>query len=211
MTKISLDILDDKRKEVFLRLKQFSSDGTLGGGTAIALQLKHRYSYDFDVFFEKPVTRNLFKKADNIFTIQEKLVDNQDQLTFLTKEGVKITFLFYPFFPLHSKIKINSISLFHLKDLASDKAATIGRRGAWRDYVDVFFLLKNRIVDLKTLIKETKKRFGAEFAPKLFLEQLTYYEDIADFKIDFIGESYLPKEIQGFFKKTVISFKKLHF
>ena len=91
------------------------------------------------------------------------------------------------------------------RDLASNKAYVIGRRGAWRDYVDLFFLLKNG-VEFEKVITETKKRFGGAFSEKLFLEQLTYFGDLSDFTVDYLGKNYEPEEIQEYFKKLVSDF-----
>ena len=91
------------------------------------------------------------------------------------------------------------------RDLASNKAYVIGRRGAWRDYVDLFFLLKNG-VEFEKVITETKKRFGGAFSEKLFLEQLTYFDDLKDFTVDYLGESYQPNEIQDYFKELARNF-----
>lgn len=42
------------------------------------------------------------------------------------------------------------------------------------------------------------KKFKPEFAPRLFLEQLTYYGNIKDFKIHFLKEEYKTEEIKEF-------------
>lgn len=208
MTQLHLEILDPERLKTFLKLKEWKKEGVLAGGTAIALQLKHRYSYDFDIFFQKPIAKKYFNRAKTVFSVKEKIVDTIDQLTFLTKNGVKITFLYYNFLPLHPKIKTESLPLFHPKDLASDKAATIGRRGMWRDYFDLFILLKNGVINFEALLKETAKRLGVDFSEKLFLEQLVYYGDITNFNIDFISKEYKPDEIQRFFKKITNNYIK---
>lgn len=137
----------------------------------------------------KPIPKNFFKKAQTVF-------------------GPAATFLYYYFPPLHPLVKIDPINLFDLRDLATDKAATIGRRGLWRDYVDLFFLIKDAYVKFPTVIAEAQKRFGADFAPKLFLEQLCYFDDIHDFTVEFIKERYIPNQIKSFFEKTVSEYSK---
>jgi len=86
-------------------------------------------------------------------------------------------------------------------DLASNKVHTIGRRGEWKDYVDLFFLLKQGRLNIQRMIKETEKRFSDEFNEKLFWEQLIYWDDIKDFEIEFIGKPTPREEIQEYFKK----------
>lgn len=201
MTDIYLDVLDAKKRETFLELKPLAKKGTLAGGTALALQIKHRYSFDFDIFLGKRIVRRTFKSIGQVLGVKEKKLDHFDHITFLTKKGVQVTLFYYEFPPLYPLIKTVSLPLFDLRDLAADKAYTLGRRPIWRDYVDLFFLLKRGSVTLENLIKDAKRKFGTLFAPKLFLEQLTYYKDIRDFKIEFINKKYSPKEIQEFLKK----------
>ena len=62
MSKIFLEILDHDRQEILTGLSSFRDEGYLAGGTALALQLGHRTSYDFDIFMDHPVTKNLKDK-----------------------------------------------------------------------------------------------------------------------------------------------------
>lgn len=208
MIGIYLDLLDPKRRETFFKLKCLASKGTLAGGTALGLQLKHRLSFDFDIFYDKHIIRKEFKKVAQVVGVQEKRFDQPNQITFLTWMGIQVTLVYYEFSPLYPKIKTSSLPLFDFRDIAADKAYTLGRRPIWRDYVDIFFLLKGGFVTLESLIKDAQKKFGVEFACKLFLEQLTYYRDIQDFKIEFVEREYSPKEIQEFLKKEVLRYTK---
>ncbi|MEJ2618234.1 MAG: nucleotidyl transferase AbiEii/AbiGii toxin family protein, partial [Ignavibacteriaceae bacterium] len=47
---LKLSILDKKRKDLLPLLKEFKDKFYLAGGTALALQLGHRSSDDFDFF-----------------------------------------------------------------------------------------------------------------------------------------------------------------
>lgn len=209
MTAISLGLLDAKRREVFLKLKPLADKGgVLAGGTALHLQIKGRRSFDFDVFFNQPVVEDAFSFIGRFLDIKEKRFEQPGHITFLTQQGVQITLFYYQFPPLYPLVKTNSLPLFNIRDLAADKAYTLGRRPAWRDYVDLFFLLKNKHLTLDDIIKDAQKKFKSGFAPKLFLEQLTYYEDIKEFKIEFIGQKCPPQQIQKFLKKSVLEYTK---
>lgn len=94
----------------------------------------------------------------------------------------------------------------NILEIAVNKAYTIGQRGTWRDYVDLFFLLKGSYVTLDQVIKESEKRFTFEFNTKLFLQQMVYTKDINDFKIEYLKEKYEPKEIADFLTKKLISY-----
>lgn len=175
----------------------------MAGGTAMALQLNHRRSEDFDIFLPGLITNEL-RRA--LLSITEKPInirlDNSRQLTLSDKNGIKVTLVIHEFAPLYPVIKTIGLSLFHLADLASNKAFTVGKRGVWRDYVDLFYLLKSKLVSLDQITKEAEKRFGDQFSAKLFLEQLVYNKDVFDFRIDYIGKKYTPEEVMLFLEKA---------
>ncbi|GFP22649.1 hypothetical protein HKBW3S44_00587 [Candidatus Hakubella thermalkaliphila] len=198
-------LLDPKRKEIFQKLSAFGKVAVLGGGTALALQLGHRKSYDFDLLTERPISSKV--KQQVLATFGKKKIqilnDTSGELTFFTHDQVKITFLHFPFPPLHSLITTLPLPLFDIKDLASHKAYLLGRRPAYRDYVDIYFLLQYGF-SLKQIIKEAQRRFEGGFSEKLFLQQLTYFDDLDDFEIEFIGEKQpSPPEVKRFLEKEV--------
>jgi hypothetical protein len=78
--------------------------------------------------------------------------------------------------------------------------------GQWRDYVDIFFLLKKKLFTLEKIIELAQKKYRPEFNPRLFLEQLSYYDDINNFKIEFLKESYPTSQIQSFLTQAVKNF-----
>ena len=204
MTKLYLDVLDEPRRKVFERLSVFTRlGGVLAGGTAMALQLNHRRSDDFDIFFPSLITNESRRR---LISITEKPInirlDNSRQLTLSDKNGIKVTLVIHEFPPLYPVINTVSLPLFHLADLASNKAFTVGKRGVWRDYADLFYLLKFKLISLEQIIKEAEKRFGDQFSAKLFLEQLVYNKDIFDFRIDYIGKKYTPEEVMSFLEKV---------
>lgn len=64
-----LDILDKKRINVLPQLEQIKDDYYLNGDTALALQLGHRDSIDFNFFKKGDIdTTSLFKNLKEIFT-----------------------------------------------------------------------------------------------------------------------------------------------
>ena len=138
-----LDQLSPERQEVFKKLKRFSNDFVLAGGTAIMLQIGHRLSFDFDCFTTKEFQPTVIRKAKEVFgKIMLPRVRTEEQLTFTTQQGVEVTFVYHPYKPLRTPIPTSSIALFHLDDLVANKANVLGRRSIWRDYVDLFFFLK---------------------------------------------------------------------
>lgn len=209
MSAIYLDVLDRERKKVFQQLSAFKNKGYLAGGTALALQIKHRKSFDFDIFLSQPLSRQFLRKVTEVFGSKiEPRVNTKDLLFVRLENGVEVHFVNYWYERLEDTVWTESISLASLADIAADKAHTIGRRGRWRDYIDIFYLLKREIFSLNELIKLAKKKFNGEFAGHLFLQQLTYYEDIDDFEIELIEDSFTVSQIQEYLKERVKEYKK---
>ena len=146
-------------------------------------------------------------KAASIFNSKiEVLINTPDELTFIAHNQIKISFIFFPFKRKYKPVNAeNSISLSSYKDIASDKAYVIGRRPEYRDYIDLFVILKNGF-SLKRVIVDAKEKFAGEFSEKLFLSQLIYFEDLKDFTVEFIKEKYSVDEINGFFKQAVLNY-----
>lgn len=203
MPKISLAVLDKNRQEIFLRLKAFKDCGYLAGGTALAMQIAHRRSYDFDIFIDNPIKETFRRKIIDFFSPEKFYLDSREQLSFEVGSHTGVTFLHYPYPRNHPLIPNAGLPLADLRDIAADKAFTLGRRATWRDYVDLYFLFKKEIVSLGALIESAEEKFQKEFNRALFLEQLVYFRDIVIAPIEFLG-AFVPEEtIKAFLKVSV--------
>lgn len=198
-----LEALSKENKDVFKKLNKFS-DFYLAGGTALALQIGHRISIDFDFFNDKEIDKNLLNKLEKVF-FDKKLnisVSNPDELTIYIDQ-VKITFLKYPFSPILDLINFKGINLLNVKEIAASKAYTIGRRGSFKDYIDLYYIILEKHTDLNKIISMAEKKYGHEFNSRLFLEQLIYFEDITDEQIIFLKERTDKKIIKSFFEDKI--------
>ena len=205
MLKLCTDSLSPDRKEVWGKLSGFAGLGVLAGGTALALQLNHRRSYDFDIFSEKEIGRKLLLKAGEVFGTEniKPVVDSADELTVFYRQEIKISFVYFPFPPLYRPVATGSLPIFDIRDLLSNKAYAVGRRGAWRDYADIYWCLSRKIINLPDLLAESEKRFIGAFNRKLFLEQLVYSGDITDMTVDWVEKGADNEEIKKYFKNLV--------
>lgn len=128
-----------------------------------------------------------------------------------TPEKVEINFVWYPYKFLKKPNVSNSLPIFHLDDLAASKAFTLGRRPQWRDYVDLFFLMKWKYYDPKIIVSLAEKKYGGEFNPKLFAKQLTYFDDVEIRPTAFLKESYSEQEIKSFLRMQARNYVKIAF
>ncbi|OHA07860.1 MAG: hypothetical protein A2934_00185 [Candidatus Sungbacteria bacterium RIFCSPLOWO2_01_FULL_47_10] len=185
------------------KLKNFHGC-VLGRGTALALEIGHRISVDFDFFIKGEISRSLFDKTKRVFKgcSLKTLVNSKDQLTVLI-DGVKITFLAYPYPTLYRTIHGDGIHMFTVEEIAATKAYTIGRRAEYKDYIDLYFIISKSRRALKRIIKSAEKKYDKEFSQKLFLEQLVYLKDIEETPIAFIKKEVKKKTLETFFRNEI--------
>ena len=121
-------------------------------------------------------------------------------------EGVKCTFFNYPF-KIPATIQWeNLVRMPTLLNLAAMKAYTLGRRNSWKDYTDLYFMLKAG-VSLKDIVTRANELYREQFSEKLFRQQLCFFKDLNPTeKIDFIIPSPpTQKEIKTFLIDQAIS------
>lgn len=176
-SKLHFDILSKEQERLLPMLKTFSRKFGLVGGTAIALQVGHRRSIDFDFFTFAPFnTAEVRKKVRQYATIEHVFVDQQDEYT-IVANGVRVTFFHYPFSFKFARSRITGMPLADLSTLAALKAYALGRRAKWKDYVDLYFIMKGK-GGVLPVVKKAQQIFGNEFNEKLFRTQLAYFKDI---------------------------------
>ena len=171
------EILNDKQVQLLPLMAQFRREYYLVGGTAIALFIGHRRSIDFDLFKPSAINhkRNLDKISASSFghVITRRVSEQMN----LIVNDVKLTFFQYPF-PIEPTARFETyFRLPSLLQLAAMKAYALGRRSKWKDYVDLYFLLRDHftIADITSCAKEI---FGELFSEKMFRSQLCYFDDI---------------------------------
>ena len=170
-------ILNDKQVELLPLIGEFKREYYLVGGTALALFLGHRRSIDFDLFKFAPLNRKKNVEKIRQFGYEPLITWNVTDQINLVVNDVKLTFFQYPFQIKANNIFEGQIRIPELIDLAAMKAYALGRRSKWKDYVDLFFLLKEQF-SFETISQRANAIFGNMFSDKLFRSQLSYFEDI---------------------------------
>lgn len=199
-------IFDSDQVLLLPLVKRFHREFYLVGGTAIALHLGHRRSIDFDLFKLNPL--RLKKIIDTIVASKypyEVTRRVTEQLN-VTINNVKFTFYQYPF-EINATKKLDDIlRLPSLLDLAAMKAYALGRRSKWKDYVDLYYIIKGHF-SVKQISERSTDIYGQLFSEKLFRVQLSYFDDI-DYSepVEFIGEPIHEDIIKEFLMAKAIDF-----
>jgi hypothetical protein len=126
----------------------------LAGGTGLALQLGHRVSEGLDFFTEKsfaPETVIRLLVGRLAVTIAGAAPGT---LHALCGEGIKTRFFFYPYRLLYPPISFQGCFIADWRDIAAMKLVALSQRGTKKDFVALFFLLRDKLTlaDLKTRI-----------------------------------------------------------
>lgn len=203
-----LAAITSEAKKIFQKLDNFP-DFYLAGGTGLALQIGHRISVDFDFFWEKDIPKSLLSKVREVFKDfkTEVIVNNSEQLT-VAVQGIYLSFIKYPFPVILKIINYEGIKILPAIEICAMKAYALGRRATLKDYVDLYFFLKEKIGSLRDIVKLCEKKYDREFDPRLFLEQLIYSKDIEKMEIQFLKEKVNNLEIEEFFKNKIKKLKK---
>jgi hypothetical protein len=169
-----LEILSKEQLELFPLIKEYQRTFYVVGGTAIALHIGHRKSIDYDMFkFGKLNRTAIFDKINKYSfpTIKSFIEFNQINIVC---NSVKMTFFSFPY-QVPSEILVEkTFKIPTLIDLASMKAFALGRRAKWKDYVDLYFIIKN-FYSIEEISNRAKELFGDDFIPKQFRGQLGYF------------------------------------
>lgn len=197
------EALTSELKNLWQKIKSLR-DFTLVGGTALALQIGHRVSVDFDFFSNKELPPDLLTRIESIFQNSpvKILLNTSGQLT-TSVQGVNITFVRYPFPVLHPPIEFEGIKLAPVIEIAAMKAYALGRRATYKDYVDLYFILAEKHCTLQELTDTAQRKYEDQFNARLFFEQLVYMRDVPTMEIPFLRNAVRRETLEGFFYEEI--------
>ena len=170
------EILSTDRQAVLPRFKNLKNQFYLAGGTALALQIGHRDSADFDFF--NPASFNTNHLLDQLRQIfDNNIVINQNETDTLTvvADKIKISFFSYPYILLEHPLDTENLKIATILDIGCMKLNTILGRATTKDYVDLYFILQR--IPLDSLLEATKRKYPSLDAMTV-LKGLSYFEDI---------------------------------
>jgi len=179
-----------KRSLALLGESGVLKDAYLAGGTALALQLGHRMSVDFDFFSRKEFEERSFVEQITALSVGFK----PEKIDWRTVRGyvgkTKFSLFFYDY-PLLAKPKdYLNISIADIKDIAPMKLLAISDRGLKRDFIDLYFIA---VVDKILTLEEIFRLYDLKFK-KLqqnkshILKSLSYFE---------MTDQPMPKMLRG--------------
>lgn len=169
------NILNTHQQSLLGKLNlQKTGEFYLAGGTALALQLGHRTSLDFDFYSERPF--DSLKLLTNLQKSIPKLVvqDQSEDTLRLFSGDTELSFFAYPYPVLKPLVQFETIKLASKEDIAAMKLIAIVQRGTQRDFVDIYFLMQE--FSMKELLSFITQKFPG-YQGMVLLKALVYFED----------------------------------
>ena len=179
MTKIFYEILSKDQKRIFPQLKFLTDRGFyLAGGTALALQLRHRTSLDFDFYTSKN-----FKTEELLSLLKDAFPENIEEISeakdtlFVRINKVSSSFFWYRYPLIFPLVKTEGPLLASLQDIVSMKLAALIGRTRKRDYIDIFYLMKK--FSLEEMFRTAQKKYPT-LNPYIIQRALTFFDDLEE-------------------------------
>lgn len=156
--------------EIISNEKYFTQRFYLAGGTALAeFYLKHRISEDLDFFTEKqeinliPIIRFFENKSK---TLKLKKIETKKVLGlhsfflhFQDKAILKVDFSYYPFPRIEKGVKFKNLEIESIYDIGVDKVHTVVLKPRARDFIDIYFIIKEKKYSFEELLMQAKAKF----------------------------------------------------
>lgn len=177
--KLFVEVLDATRRAMLppLAFLRTAYGFYLAGGAALALQIGHRRSIDFDFYTPRPfdpkaLHRQLARRFHPVASTHVA-----EGTLMVVVQGINMSFFQHDYPLLKPLVRAGSLDLLSAEDIAAMKIIAIAQRGTRRDFVDVHALLGRYGLD--ALLRMTERKY-AVFNRYIGLRALTYFDDAED-------------------------------
>lgn len=177
--------------EIFSKEETLCKKFYLTGGTPLAaFYLKHRISEDIDLFCDEEFSmlpiRVFLKKVQEKLKVQkinfrEFLGLKTFELHFQDGTVLKVDFNYYPFPRIEKGIKYKNIQVDSILDIAVNKVHTIFMQPRVRDFVDIYFIIKEKNYSLQDLLMKAKAKFDWHIEPIELGKRLIQATELSDY------------------------------
>lgn len=176
-----VESLAEPQQRLWRELGSTPSEFVLYGGTALALQLAHRQSEDFDFFSNISFSGNALLSKVPYLKGAAVLQQDSNTLTCAVNRSGEIKVSFFGDLKLkkvREPLRAEGIQLkvASMLDIAATKLGLIQQRPYYRDYFDLYTLLKAGI-SLTEGLSAAQTVYGESFDPRVSLKALAFFQD----------------------------------
>jgi len=174
----------------------------LAGGTALALQLGHRISVDFDFFATKEfMPKEISATLSKLGSFDE---EQTSKGTVLGKfEGINFSLFVYKYPLIFPVLKYLSVSIADIRDIAAMKIDAVATRGAKRDFIDLYFICKSGY-QLTDLLNFYDKKYGRLASNRIHIQKsLVFFNDAEHDEMPMMLKDVKWKKVKEFFEEEI--------
>ncbi len=158
-------------KKIFMK-----HNAILAGGTALALHIGHRESYDLDFFTMKKFSAESVIRDVRKSRLPFQIISEEEGSLVFEARGIKMSLFRYDYPFLEKPVMYKGIQIADVLDIASMKVIAISQRGTKRDFVDVYTVLQD--IPFHRIATHMVKRFGKErINPVHIGKSMVYFSD----------------------------------
>ncbi|MEK7526175.1 MAG: nucleotidyl transferase AbiEii/AbiGii toxin family protein [Patescibacteria group bacterium] len=180
--------------------------------------LQHRLSEDIDLFTSEhevdPVQVDAFLKKISV-SLEIKHIRRTQFLGLVSYileyhdgDGLKVDFSYYPFPRIEKGKKYKNVEIDSLYDIAANKIHTIFMKPRTRDYIDIYFILKEKNYSLDKLIIDAKTKFDWHIDRITLASQFLKVKDIKREEFPRVLQPFEVSEMEKFFLEKAKELEK---
>ena len=199
--------------------RQITSRFYLTGGTVLSeFYLRHRLSEDLDLFSEEEVKPEMveafLKKISPKLKVSKIIKEHylglfSYKLFYSKTKYLKVDFNFYPFPRIEKGKRFGNLEINSIYDIVVNKIHTIAMRTIARDFVDIYFILREtEYNDLEKIRLDSQAKFDWPLEPKNLISQFLKVKDIQDKDYPKMLRPFNRKEMEDFFLGLAKSLEK---
>jgi len=181
----------------------------LTGGTALsAFYIEHRLSKDLDFFTDTeeqmpPIEflTALIRRLPSVKDIRyERLFDRRIfEVVFKDSDTLKVEFSTYPFKSVEERTKVGKLVVDSLLNIVTGKLFALTDRYDPKDFVDLYFVLRNYDRKLEDLIKKTGERFEISGLEYIIPERILLVKRIGPDDLPIMLKEINAEEMKRYF------------
>jgi hypothetical protein len=174
-------------------------DCYLAGGTAVYLLLRHRLSVDLDYFSPRPFNTEILVSKFRIKfgDVDVQLMEKGTLILFLFPDKLKFSLFHLPYKLLapFTEVQVKPgivATLASRDDMEAMKALALIQRGSAKDFIDLFYLLKQTGHSFADLSRLIQRKYDLDQKYDYHLKTALVYFDDAEKEIEtimMVGES----------------------
>jgi hypothetical protein len=167
-----------QRMLVHFGQQPFADRFYLAGGTALALQLGHRRSVDFDFFSETDEVDEKSRREilRSLSTASPQVIENVGGNLLLLVDDVRVGFFGYGYSLVSPSTKLENVPLASIADIGLMKCDALISRGSRKDFYDLYFILRYMRLDQLLQLGVKKYPLFRDF-PLMVMESMTLFDN----------------------------------